>query len=204
MKVITPSGVVIEGKPVTHKSGQQFIRDPQSGGFWRLSDCTILSSTDQQPRKASEVSPTPDPPAADPPPRDPKEPIVDLIPGDRCKVCRGSQAGQFGTVLGSRPGGYRVRLDGGGVVDASYFQLGLTDEDPEPPQADPLSRTITADEWASLKAAAACLGLSGADLIGIIQEVTGQTRGSLITLRQMEQIWDAAEQLYLGRQRDHA
>jgi len=188
---LTPAGVV-EARPVVQKStGQQFIRDPQ-GRLWRLSDCTLLSSTDQQPEKASEVSPAPDPP-----PRDPKEPIVDLIPGDRCKVCRGSHAGQFGTVLGSRPGGYRVRLDGGGVVDASYFQLGLTDW-------DPLSRTITAEEWGSLKAAAASLGLSGADLLGIVQAVTGQTRGSLITLRQMEQIWDAAEQLYLGRQSDRA
>jgi AraC-like DNA-binding protein len=202
MKVITPSGVVIEGKPVTHKSGEQFIRDPQSGGFWRLSDCTLLSSTDQQPENPSEVSsPT------DPPPRDPATPIVELIPGDRCKVCRGSQAGSYGTVIRPIPGGYKVRLDGGGVVDVSYFQLGLTDWDPDPsppPQADPLSRTITAEEWGSLKAAAACLGLTGADLLSIVKAVTGQTRGSLITLRQMEQIWDAAEQLYLERQRDHA
>jgi AraC-like DNA-binding protein len=168
----------------SRKTGEVAIQDPD-GGIHLLEDC--------QPVPLPKATPPPDAPAADPPPRDPKEPIVDLIPGDRCKVCRGSHAGQFGTVLGSRPGGYRVRLDGSGVVvDASYFQLGLTDW-------DPLSRTITADEWGSLKAAAACLGLSGADLLGIVKAVTGQTRGSLITLRQMEQIWDAAEQLYLSR-----
>jgi AraC-like DNA-binding protein len=174
----------------SRKTGEVAIQDPD-GGIHLLEDC--------QPVPLPEATPP-----ADPPPRDPATPIVELIPGDRCKVCRGSHAGQFGTVLGSRPGGYRVRLDGGGVVDATYFQLGLTDEDPEPPPSDPLSRTITADEWGSLKAAAACLGLSGADLLGIVKAVTGQTRGSLITLRQMEQIWEQAEQLYLGRQRDRA
>jgi len=167
----------------SRKTGEVAIQDPD-GGIHLLEDCQPVPRTKAEP-------------PADPQSRDPKEPIVDLIPGDRCKVCRGSHAGQFGTVLGSRPGGYRVRLDGGVVVDATYFQLGLTDW-------DPLSRTITAEEWGSLKAAAASLGLSGADLIGIVKAVTGQTRGSLITLRQMEQIWDAAEQLYLGRQSDRA
>jgi len=38
-RYLTPDGVVIEGKPVTHKSGERFIKDPQSGGFWRLADC---------------------------------------------------------------------------------------------------------------------------------------------------------------------
>ena len=169
---------------VSRRTGEVAIQDPD-GGIHLLEDC--------QPVPLPKATPPTDPP------RDPKEPIVDLIPGDRCKVCRGSQAGSYGTVIRPITGGYKVRLDGGGVVDATYFQLGLTDWDP-----DPLSRTITADEWASLKAAAACLGLSGADLLGIIKAVTGQTRGSLITLRQMEQIWDAAEQLYLGRQSDRA
>jgi len=67
MKVITPDGLVIEGKPVTHRSGERFIKDPRSGGFWRLSDCTpYLSSTDQQPQKASQVSPILDPVVGDP------------------------------------------------------------------------------------------------------------------------------------------
>lgn len=64
-RYLTPAGVV-EARPVVQKStGQQFIRDSQ-GRLWRLSDCTILSSTDQQHGKASEVSPP-----ADPPPRNP-------------------------------------------------------------------------------------------------------------------------------------
>ena len=61
IRYLTPAGVV-EARPVVQKStGQKFIRDPQ-GRLWRLSDCTLLSSTDQQPENPSQVSP---------PPRDP-------------------------------------------------------------------------------------------------------------------------------------
>jgi hypothetical protein len=49
-KFVTPLGQVIEGRPVTHRSGECFIRDPATGKYWKLSDCQIV--TDQSPPKA--------------------------------------------------------------------------------------------------------------------------------------------------------
>jgi len=49
----TPLGQVIEGKPVTHRNGERFIRDPSTGKYWKLSDCQIVTSTDRSPPKVS-------------------------------------------------------------------------------------------------------------------------------------------------------
>ncbi len=57
VEITTPLGTVVQGKLVANaKTGQRFIRDPQTGQCWPLSRCQIVTSTDQTPIKTSQMS----------------------------------------------------------------------------------------------------------------------------------------------------
>ncbi len=45
--VLSPLGAIIHSKVFVNKEGRRFVRDPESGKYWSLDHCRIVTSTDQ-------------------------------------------------------------------------------------------------------------------------------------------------------------